>query len=121
MSGTQEFPIWTRQMRDAFKKDFANALRRRLAPNTGLHAEQLAGALGCEGATVRNWLRGENEPASSTFAATIQFFFARGDAQFMAEVMPGVTPLVQRPKRDEKAAEILRQFAQFIQSEVLAA
>ena len=37
----------------------ADALRRRLYPNSGVHLKQLSGALGRSGEAVRQWAAGE--------------------------------------------------------------
>jgi hypothetical protein len=47
----------------------SNALRRRLAPNTGVHVKQLAGSIDRSGETVRLWLAGAADIKAVDLAA----------------------------------------------------
>jgi hypothetical protein len=103
-------------MKAEFKKLFANALRRRLHPNTGLHRDQLAYALGVHAESVKNWLRGESCPDGGTVSACINFFARTGDHAFLQELFPDAcAPFVQRQKRAEKAIAFAESFQAFVQ------
>ena len=117
---SQKFRIRSRAMRVNFVKTFTEALAPRLHPHTSLHPDVLADAIGCEGPTIRYWLRGEGAPSGPMLAAVIQFFYATGDEQFIAEVMPGVTPLIQRNKRANEALVLVENLAKFAPKEAVA-
>ena len=103
-------------MKSEFKKVFAEALRRRLHPNTGLHRDQFAYALGCHGETVKNWLRGESCPDGGAISAAINFFARSGDHAFLQELFPSAcAPLVRRNERAEKAIAFAESFQAFVQ------
>lgn len=103
-------------MKAEFKKLFADALRRRLHPNTGLHRDQLAHALGMHGESVKNWLRGESCPGGGEVSACINYFARCGDHAFLQELFPdAVAPLIQRNKRAEKAIAFAESFQAFVQ------
>lgn len=71
------------------------ALRRRLAPNTGLHGKQLGHAIGISDRAVRMIMAGEINPSSETLGDMIRFFWSGGDRGFLAEVLglPDVMPV----------------------------
>lgn len=100
-------------MRAEFKNTFADVLRRRLSPNTAVHVEQLAYAIGYEPATVRNWLRSSNEPSGAAVAARVHFFASQGDVEILTSLFPGVAPLVQRKAKAERALQFMETLAQF--------
>jgi hypothetical protein len=60
--------------RDLFRKRLADALRRRLAPNTGLTRYQLAHAIGRDPGTIDNWLAEYSQPDSYVMGELIAFF-----------------------------------------------
>ena len=104
-----------------FKTRFVEALRKRLAPNTGLHADQLAGAIGRHGESVRNWLRGDCGISSEAVDAVIAFFMWQGDHAFIVEVYPQVTPLVQRKREADEALALVHGLRTLIQQTGAAA
>lgn len=68
------------------RQRLAASLRRRLHPNTALHAKQLAYALRVSEATVWQWLAGNRDPGGEHLLALINFF----DAAFANEIVgPG--------------------------------
>jgi transcriptional regulator with XRE-family HTH domain len=90
-----------------FARVIAEALRRRLHPNTGLHSDQLAHAIGMNGDTVRAWLRGHNVPNGEAISELLRFFYSAGDYSFAVELFgEAVTPLTQRA-RVREAVEAL--------------
>jgi transcriptional regulator with XRE-family HTH domain len=92
-----------------FNKIIAEALRRRLHPNTGLHSDQLAYALGMNGDTVRAWLRGHNTPNGEAVSELLRFFYASGDYGFAVELFgDAVTPLTKRARLREAVEAIER-------------
>lgn len=108
-------------MKAEFQKSFANALQRRLQPNTGLHREVFAHAVGVHGETVKNWLRGENCPDGGAVSASINYFVRCGDHAFLQELFPDAcAPFVQRRKREEAAVRFAESFHDFIQTGAVA-
>lgn len=104
-------------MKAEFKKIFAEALRRRLYPNSGLQRDQFAYALGVHGETVKNWLRGESCPDGGALSAAINFFARVGDHAFLQELFPAAcAPLVLKTKRAETAIAFAESFQAFVQS-----
>jgi hypothetical protein len=92
-----------------FKRKLADALRRRLHPNTALHVDQLAHAIGFSGETIRTWLRGENVPNGAAIGELMRFFYGCGDYGFAVEMFgDAVTPLTQRAKVGEALEAIER-------------
>jgi hypothetical protein len=90
-----------------FARVIAEALRRRLHPNTGLHSDQLAFAIGMNGDTVRAWVRGHNVPNGEAISELLRFFYSAGDYGFAVELFgEAVTPLTQRA-RVREAVEAL--------------
>lgn len=103
-------------MKADFAKVFAEALRKRLYPNTALHVSQLAYAIGCSGETLKNAMRGQHSTSSHYVASCIDYFARCGDVGFLCELYPNaVTPLVQRQKRAEKAIAFAESFQAFVQ------
>lgn len=98
----REFPVCPK-VRGMFKQRLAESLRRRVYPNTGLHPKQLAHAVGKSVDTVFHWLRGENTAEGDSIDSLIDFFTKQGDASFVVEIFPGVTPLVQKRREAETA------------------
>ena len=111
------------KVRNMFRPRFAQALKKRLYPNTHVGREQLSHALGVHGDTFNRWIRGEGAPSSEMMAEVIRFFWFRGDHEFAAEVldlpvMPMVNPFpVAAPK--QIAAE-LKAMARRIEETVAA-
>lgn len=104
-----------------FQKDFGNAVRRRLYPNTNLRIEQLAHAMGCHAETLKNGIYGRNNMSSPLVANCIDYFARCGDVGFLCELYPNaVTPLVQRNKRAEKAIAFAESFQAFVQQGAVA-
>jgi len=60
-------------------------LRKRLHPNTGLHAKTLAAAIGVHGETLERWMRGEAKPSWSVAGELMRFFWKQGDKAFSLE------------------------------------
>ncbi len=95
----------------AFKAKLADALRRRLQPNTGLHPDQLAGALGIHADTMRGWLRGHNAASGPMVSELLRFFYSTGDHGFAVELFgDAITPLAGHAKAQAlKALDEARQ------------
>lgn len=94
-----------------FAKVFGGAIQRRTYPNTGLHLDQLAGAIGCSKETLKNAVRGQHNISSPLVAASIEFFARMGDHTFICELYPtAVTPLVQRSHKAERALAFVESF-----------
>jgi hypothetical protein len=85
--------------RDAFKDRLANALLRRLHPNTGLHRKVLSHAIGVHENTVDNWCAGYSQPDSYFMGELIQFF----DAGFANEVYAAHGAVVAKLSDTRKA------------------
>jgi hypothetical protein len=68
-------------------------LRRRLAPNTGLHPKQLAAAIGVTDRAMQKILAGDSDGQGGTVAAMVEFFVGRGDAALLYELY-AVPPLI---------------------------
>lgn len=69
--------------RDLFRKRLADALRRRLVPNTGLTKAVLAHAIGIKDpGTIDNWMAEYSQPDSYVMGELIAFF----DPAFANEV-----------------------------------
>lgn len=101
--------------RGNFGKRFQAALIRRLSPNTTLHPDQLAYAIGYEGRSVRNWLRGSHQPNGDAIGACVQFFALRDDPMFLVEIYGDAAELVlKRHQRGEKAINLLEGMAEFL-------
>lgn len=82
-----------------FKQRLADALRRRLHPNTGLHADQLAGAVGVHSDTMRGWLRGSNAASGPMVSELLRFFYATGDHNFAVEMFgDAIAPLANQAR-----------------------
>lgn len=76
-----------------FREQLADALRRRLYPNSNLHPKQLRHSLGVSENTLNNWLSGHNEPRGGHVMALIRFF----DSSFAQEISQGhVTKITDR-------------------------
>lgn len=87
-----------------FREQLANALRRRLHPNSNLHPKQLRHVLGISENTLNNWLSGHNEPRGSHVMALIRFF----DSSFSLEISQGhITKII-----DRRAAEAIRKMVE---------
>lgn len=78
-----------------------DALRRRLAPNTGLHPKQLAHAIGVSDRAVQKILAGLSDGQAGTVARCVQFFWALGDRAFVPEIY-GLPPMM--PVADARRA-----------------
>jgi transcriptional regulator with XRE-family HTH domain len=57
-----------------FRDRFADALRRRLAPNTNLTVSQLAGAIGVSDQTIKNLMSKANEPSARVIDECVALF-----------------------------------------------
>ncbi len=79
-------------MNSGFYERFADAIRRRLAPNTGLHAKQLAGAIGVSDDTLVRWSRGQTRITAEALGALAEFFRKRGDQRFLTEIYGDLVP-----------------------------
>lgn len=83
----------------SFEKRFADALRRRLYPNTALRVKQMAHDLGYSEDTVARWLRGEHRVYAAAAEDVDRYFSGRhGDANFLRDVLR--LPRVTRRRRD---------------------
>jgi hypothetical protein len=116
----RHFPVCSRE-KGVFKKRLSESLRRRMYPNTGLHPKQLASALGKSTDTIFHWLRAENTAEGDSIDGLIDFFVSQGDANFVVEIFPGVTPLVQRNKKAERALAFVENFKDVFSGEGAAA
>lgn len=106
----RNFPICSRE-KGVFKKRLAESLRLRMYPHTGLQAKQLAAALGVSPDTIHHWLRAENTADGENTGALIRFFATQGDHAFIAELFPeGVTPLIAKAKKAERAMAFIDSF-----------
>lgn len=94
---------------------FGPALTRRLAPHTGLHPKQLAAAIGVDVQTIYNHAAGRVAPSYPAISEYLAFFADLGDDAFIAEVFPGVTPLIARKKEADEALVFVRGLAKFTQ------
>jgi hypothetical protein len=68
--------------REAFKQRLAQALARRLHPNSGLTRKALAHAIGRSPETIENYLSGYSQPDSHAMGELMAFL----DAGFACEV-----------------------------------
>lgn len=98
----REFPFCP-TVKGMFKQRLAESLRKRMYPNTGLHPKQLAHALQKSVDTIFHWMRAENTAEGDSIDGLIGFFTSQGDANFVVEIFPGVTPLVQSRREAETA------------------
>lgn len=92
----------------AARNRLADAIRRRVFPNTRLHLPQLAGAIGCPDNTFGRWYRGESKMSLDALDALQNFFSSRGDWGFIAEVF-GIAETLERQIAERH--EIARQDA----------
>lgn len=69
-----------------FGKRFAEAVRRRVYPHTGIHPKQLAHVAGVSIDTFLRWWRGESRVPGEAIDALVTFFDGAGDAAFLHEV-----------------------------------
>lgn len=69
-----------------FTERMQDALRRRLYPNTSLHAQQLAAAIGKSGDTVLRWWKAHTAMPAWALDELHAFFSSQGDAGFLNEV-----------------------------------
>jgi hypothetical protein len=81
---------------DTMRSRLSAALRARLAPNTGIHVKQLAGAIGRSGEAVRQWLAGEAAIKAEDLAAVAEFF---GEPSFLMEVFGDLAVSATRETR----------------------
>ena len=88
---------------DQHRARIAAALRRRLHPNTILHAKQLAAAIGVTPETIGNWRRGYCDPGSYEIGKLFQFFMAvEGGPGFWVDVFgPIGAQMMRRMGREE--------------------
>jgi len=90
-----------------FAESLANAVRRRMAPHTGLQPKQVAYAAGCSPDTFMRWYRGECRMPAEAMGNLARFFASMGDRSFLGEVYGhDVVPLA-RPAASEIAAELV--------------
>jgi transcriptional regulator with XRE-family HTH domain len=105
-------------MRPEFYERFADAIRRRLAPNTGLHLKQLAGAINVSDDTLVRWSRGQTRITAEALGNLAEFFRKRGDKSFLAEIYGDLVPpigpdltqlraIIQEASRQLSAAEAM--------------
>lgn len=95
---------------DYFGKRFREALERRLYPKTNIHPDQFAYALGMDGRSIRNWLRGDNQPSGFAVYQVIQFFASQGDMTILRDIYGDVvTPMVQRNEKGDRALKLLKE------------
>lgn len=80
-------------------------LRKRLHPNTGLHAKTLAAAIGVHGETLERWMRGEAKPSWSVAGELMRFFWKQGDKAFLFAVLR-IDPASIMPSADQVAAAL---------------
>lgn len=86
-----------------FRQRFSSALRRRLAPNTGLTKAVLAHAIGIKDpGTIDNWLAEYSQPNSYIMGELISFF----DSGFANEVYGGHGVVVAKLSDARRAAAI---------------
>ena len=88
--------------RDQFRQRLADALRRRLAPNTGVTRAVLAHAIGKDVATINNWLAERAQPDSYLMGELIALF----DPAFANEVYEGHGVVVAKLSDARRAAAI---------------
>lgn len=89
--------------RDTFRKNLADALRRRLAPNTGLTKAVLAHAIGIkEPRTIDSWMMQASQPNSYVMGELIAFF----DPGFANEVYEAHGVIVAKLSDVRRAAAI---------------
>lgn len=115
LQAIRKFHFCSARNRMKFKNTFGSALRERLAPNTGLHPKVLADAIGCDVQSVYNHMNARNAPDGAFLQAYIAFFAGRGDESFIVEVFPGITPLIQRKHKADRAVKFMETLAEFAQ------
>jgi transcriptional regulator with XRE-family HTH domain len=100
-------------MRPEFYERFADAIRRRLAPNTRLHLKQLAGAIKVSDDTLVRWSRGQTRITAEALGTLAEFFRKRGDQSFLAEIYGDLVPPVRPDLTQLRAAihDATRQLA----------
>lgn len=85
--------------RQQWRRGYANALRRRLSPNTSLTRQQFAHAMGWSVDTVDNHLSEYGQPDAYRMGQAMSFFYSIGDHTFATEVYGDViTPLTKKAK-----------------------
>jgi hypothetical protein len=67
-------------------RNFAEALRRRLHPNSGIHPKQAAHIAGVSVDTFMRYWRGESRIPAEAVGNLARFFAGGGDVAFLAEV-----------------------------------
>jgi hypothetical protein len=94
---------------ETFGERCANALRRRMRPNTSLSAYELAQSLRLSEATIWNALSGNNKsgPSGRVFHKLVDFF----GAQFLNEVFGGPNIYCIDPS-DTRKAEAMRRIVE---------
>jgi len=70
----------------SFELRLADALRRRLYPNTALRLKEVAAGIGRSENTVARWWRGETRIGGEDLDRLAQYLKKRGDGGFLAEV-----------------------------------
>lgn len=93
------------ELREGFKQRFADALRRRLSPNSNLTVPVFAHAMRRSEATVWSWLGGSRSPRGEDVMACISFF--AGD--FACEITAGTGATVLKLS-DRRATEAVQRF-----------
>jgi hypothetical protein len=94
-----------------YTERFAEATRRRMAPNTVLQPKQLAHACGVSVHTFMRWYRGECRMPMEALGNLARFFASVGDVSFIAEVYgEDIVPINRWPATEVAAAvvDILR-------------
>ena len=88
---------------DEQRHRLADALRRRLAPNTGLHPEQLAHMLGVTGRTVCNWRDGKTSGPDHYRLALLYHYFG---TQFYVEVLGHIGEEIARRASERRRKQV---------------
>lgn len=93
--------------RQQWRSKYANALRRRLSPNTSLTRQQFAHAMGWSVDTVDNHLSEYGQPDAYRMGQAMGFFYSMGDHTFAVEVYGDViTPLTKKAKIGDALAAL---------------
>lgn len=91
----------------SFAARFAEAMRRRMYPNTGLQPKQLAGIVGKSADSFMRWCRGEARVPADVIDPLIAFFKERGDGWFLHELFPSAEATAAR--LDAELVELQRR------------
>ena len=93
------------ELRESFPQRFADALRRRLAPNSNLGVKAFAYAMRRSEATVWSWLGGNRSPRGEDVMACIAFL----DEGFANEISAGTGATILK-LTDRTASEAVSRF-----------